>query len=82
MTYQILAACTSSTLTLRSDREDLKSLSTSSVMYPGEGSRAVAQRDVLFARNDGLTIIRGGLEYVEKVNAEVQNAAGLLEMLE
>lgn len=31
---------------------------------------AVAQRDVLFARNDDVAMIKGGLEYAEKVNVE------------
>lgn len=40
---------------------------------------AVAQRDVLFARNDDVAIIKGGLEYAEKVNAEEQHVAALSE---
>lgn len=39
----------------------------------------VTKRDVLFARNDGIAIIKGGLEYAEKVNAEVKRAVGLSE---
>ena len=42
----------------------------------------VARRDVLFARNDDVAIIKGGLEYVEKVNAEKQHAARLPKTLE
>ena len=40
---------------------------------------AVAQRDVLFARNDDLAIIKGGLEYAEKVNVELGHGPGLPE---
>lgn len=66
---------------------DLESLSNSSVSYlrhffvPYDwfsGTRdmicTVSQRDVLFARNDDVAIVKGGLEYVEKVNAEVEGA--------
>ena len=47
---------------------------------------AVAQRDVLFARNNDIAISKGGLEYVEKVNVEVEGAEtkgtkGLLAVL-
>jgi WD40 repeat protein len=46
---------------------------------------AVTQRDVLFARNDDVAIIKGGLEYVEKVNlepmgTEPKGIKGLLEV--
>ena len=40
---------------------------------------AVAQRDILFARNDDLAIIKGGLEYAEKVYAELGHGPGLSE---
>lgn len=62
---------------------DLEDISESSVSYSRHffvpydwlaGTRdvicAVAQRDVLFARNDDVAIIKGGLEYAEKVNVE------------
>ena len=42
---------------------------------------AVAQRDVLFARNDDLAIIKGGLEYAEKVHVELGHGPGLSEKL-
>lgn len=42
---------------------------------------AVAQRDVLFARNGDVAIIKGGLEYVERDNTKVQHAAALFERL-
>ena len=32
---------------------------------------AVAQRDVLFARNNDVAVVKGGLEYAEKVNADM-----------
>ncbi|KAL1968677.1 hypothetical protein VTN77DRAFT_1503 [Rasamsonia byssochlamydoides] len=35
---------------------------------------AVAQRDILFARNGDVAIIKGGLEYAEQVGAEVDGA--------
>lgn len=66
---------------------DLEHLGNSSVSYSRHffvpydwlaGTRdvmcAVARRDVLFARNDDVAIIKGGLEYAEKVNVEMQNA--------
>lgn len=74
---------------------DLEGLGNNSVSYSRHffvpydwfaGTRdlicAVAQRDVLFARNGGVAIIKGGLEYVEEVIAEVEHAAGLSEDLE
>ncbi len=73
---------------------DLEGLSNSPVTYSRHffvpydwfaGTRdvmgTVVRRDVLFARNDDVAIIKGGLEYVEKVNAEVENAARLSETL-
>lgn len=42
----------------------------------------VARRDVLFARNDDVAVIKGGLDYAENVDAEVQHAAGLSQRLE
>jgi WD40 repeat protein len=39
----------------------------------------VAKRDVLFARNNDVAIIKGGLEYAEKVSAEVNEAGSLSE---
>lgn len=42
----------------------------------------VARRDVLFARNDDVAIIKGGLEYAEKVDAEVPHAVRFLGRLE
>jgi len=33
---------------------------------------AVTKRDVLFARNDDIAVIKGGLEYVEKVQAKLE----------
>jgi hypothetical protein len=66
---------------------DLEGLGNSSVSYSRHffvpygwfsGIRdvicAVAQRDVLFARNDDVAIVKGGLEYAEKVNVEVEGA--------
>ncbi len=66
---------------------DLEGLGNSSVSYSRHffvpydwfsGTRdvicAVAQRDILFARNDNLAIVKGGLEYAEKVNAVVEGA--------
>ena len=66
---------------------DLEHLGDSSVSYSRHffvpydwlaGTRdvicTVARRDVLFAWNEDVAIIKGGLEYPEKVNAEVQNA--------
>jgi WD40 repeat protein len=66
---------------------DLEGLGNSSVLYSRHffvpydwfsGIRdvicAVAQRDVLFARNDDVAIVKGGLEYAEKVNVEVAGA--------
>lgn len=63
---------------------DLEGLSNSSVSYSRHffvpydwcsGTRvvisAVAQRHVLFARNDDVAIVKGGLEYAENVNVEV-----------
>ena len=35
---------------------------------------AVTHRDVLFARNDDVVIVKDGLNYAEKVNAEVEGA--------
>lgn len=35
---------------------------------------AVTQRDVLFARNNDVAIVKGGLEYAEEVNAEVKGS--------
>ena len=35
---------------------------------------AVVRRDVVFARNDDVAIVRGGLEYAEKVDVEVASA--------
>lgn len=74
---------------------DLEGLSNNSVSYSRHfflpydwfaGTRdvicAVAQRDVLFARNDDVAIVKGGLEYVEKVNAQVEHAASLSVTLE
>lgn len=71
---------------------DLESLSKNRVSYSRHffvpydwfaGKRdilcVVAKRDVLFARNDGVAIVKGGLEYAEKVNAEVKQVAGLSE---
>ena len=71
---------------------DLEGLSNSSVLYSRHffvpydwfaGTRdlicAMAQRDVVFARNGDVAIIKGGLE---KVNAEVKYPAGLSEYLE
>ena len=40
---------------------------------------AVAQRDVLFARNDDLVVIRGGLDYAEQVNMEREAVVDLIE---
>jgi len=64
---------------------DLDGLSNSSVSYSRHffvpydwfaGTRdvicAVAQRDVLFARNDDVAIVKGGLEYAEVVSMEVK----------
>ena len=39
----------------------------------------VTKRDVLVARNDGIAMIKGELEYAEKVNAELKRAVGLSE---
>lgn len=63
---------------------DLEGLSSSSVSYlrhffvPYDwfaGTRdvicAVAQRDVMFARNNDVAIIKGGLEYAEEVDVEI-----------
>lgn len=74
---------------------DLEGLTNSSVSYSRHffvpydwfaGTRdvicAVAQRDVLFARNDDVAIIKGGLEYAETVNAEVEHAVSLSVPLE
>lgn len=73
---------------------DLEGLSNSPVSYSRHffvpydwfaGTRdvicAVAQRDVLFARNDAVAIVKGGLEYAEKVNVKVDHAVGLSETL-
>lgn len=35
---------------------------------------AVTQRDVLFARNNDVAIVKGGLEYAEEVNAEAKGS--------
>ena len=35
---------------------------------------AVVMRDLIFARNDDVAIVKGGLEYVKKVNMEVDHA--------
>ena len=35
---------------------------------------AIVKRDILFARNDDVAIVKGGLEYVENVNVEVEGA--------
>ncbi|KAI9778642.1 MAG: hypothetical protein M1816_004005 [Peltula sp. TS41687] len=64
---------------------DLESLGNSSISYSRHffvpydwfsGIRdiicAVAQRELLFARNDDVAIVKGGLEYAEKVNVEVE----------
>lgn len=40
---------------------------------------AVTQRDVVFARNDDVAIIKGGLEYAEKVDAQAQHVAAVSE---
>jgi hypothetical protein len=66
---------------------DLEGLGNSSVLYSRHffvpydwfsGIRdvicAVAQGDILFARNDNVAIVKGGLEYTEKVNAEIESA--------
>ncbi|MCJ1405745.1 hypothetical protein MMC11_008975 [Xylographa trunciseda] len=66
---------------------DLGSLDNASVSYSRHffvpydwfaGARdiicALAQRDVVFARNNDVAIVKGGLEYVEIVNAAVQGA--------
>ncbi|KAL9046305.1 MAG: hypothetical protein Q9214_000827 [Letrouitia sp. 1 TL-2023] len=65
---------------------DLKSLDDGSISYlrhfflPYDwfaGTRdlvcAVARRDVLFARNNGIAIIKNGLEFAEKVNIELND---------
>ncbi|KAL9122321.1 MAG: hypothetical protein Q9187_001130 [Circinaria calcarea] len=66
---------------------DLEGLGNTSVSYSKHffvpydwfsGTRdvicAIAQRDVLFARNDDVAIVKGGLNYEEKVDAEVEGA--------
>ena len=73
---------------------DLESLGDSSLSYSRHffvpydlyaGTRdllcAVAQRDVLFARNNDLAIIKGGLEYAEKLHVELGHGPGLSEKL-
>ena len=39
---------------------------------------AVEQRDILFARNDDVAIVKGGLEYAEKVTLETKGTKELL----
>jgi WD40 repeat protein len=69
---------------------DLEGLGNSSVSYSRHffvpydwhsGARdvicAVTQRDVLFARNNDVAIVKGGFEYAEKVNAEMEGSNGL-----
>ena len=71
---------------------DIESLGNNSISYSRHffvpydwfaGTRdllcAVAKRDVLFARNDDLAIIKGGLEFAEKVNAELDHGLGRFE---
>ncbi len=66
---------------------DLESLSNSRISYARHffvpydwlaGTRdvisAVANRNVLFARNDEVAILKGGLEYAEDVNVEIGSA--------
>ena len=73
---------------------DLESLGNNSLSYSRHffvpydlyaGTRdllcAVAQRDVLFARNNDLAIIKGGLEYAEKLHVELGHGPGLSEKL-
>ena len=38
----------------------------------------VARRDVIFARNDSVAIVKGGLEYAEKLAVEVDSVVGAL----